>query len=58
MESDFSDERDGNATIPTQCMDPVAVDLLRFVPAANRPDGTYQAVPTHAAERGSIYGAL
>ena len=36
------------ATIPTQCMDPVAVDLLRFVPAANRPDGTYQAVPTAA----------
>jgi hypothetical protein len=26
-------------------MDPVAVDMLRFVPAANRPDGTYQAVP-------------
>ncbi len=34
--------------IPTTCMDPVAVDLLRFVPAANRPDGTYQAVPTGA----------
>ena len=27
-------------------MDPVARDLLRFVPGANRPDGTYQAVPT------------
>ena len=38
----------GNATIPSQCMDPVAVDLLRFVPGANRPDGTYQAVPTGA----------
>lgn len=36
------------ATIPTQCMDPVALDLLRFVPSANRPDGTYQAVPTGA----------
>jgi hypothetical protein len=39
----------GNATIPTACMDPVATDLLRFVPAANRPDGvTYQAVPASA----------
>jgi hypothetical protein len=38
----------GNATVPTACMDPVAVDLLRFVPGANRPDGTYQAVPTGA----------
>jgi hypothetical protein len=36
----------GSATIPTPCMDPVAQDLLRFVPGANRPDGvTYQAVP-------------
>ena len=32
--------------VPTVCMDPVARDLLRFVPGANRPDGTYQAVPT------------
>ena len=38
----------GNATIPTQCMDPVAMDMLRFVPSANRPDGTYQAVPSAA----------
>ena len=38
----------GNATIPTACMDPVAVDMLRFVPGANRPDGTYQAVPNNA----------
>ncbi len=39
----------GNATIPTPCMDPVAIDMLRFVPGANRPDGvTYQAVPTSA----------
>jgi hypothetical protein len=29
-------------------MDPVAVDMLRFVPGANRPDGSYQAVPTSA----------
>jgi hypothetical protein len=34
--------------IPSACMDPVAQDLLRFVPGANRPDGTYQAVPTSA----------
>jgi hypothetical protein len=39
----------GNATIPTACLDPVAVDMLRFVPAANRSDGiTYQGVPTSA----------
>ena len=38
----------GNATIPTPCMDPVAIDMLRFVPSANRPDGTYQAVPSAA----------
>ncbi|MGO9169772.1 MAG: carboxypeptidase regulatory-like domain-containing protein, partial [Candidatus Sulfotelmatobacter sp.] len=31
--------------VPAACMDPVAVDLLRFVPSANRPNGTYQAVP-------------
>jgi hypothetical protein len=32
--------------IPTECQDPVAIDLLRFVPAANRPDGSFQSVPT------------
>jgi hypothetical protein len=43
----FPTDSNNNATIPTACMDPVAVDMLRFVPAANRPDGvTYQAVPT------------
>ena len=43
----FPTDGNGNATIPGACMDPVATDLLRFVPAANRPDGvTYQAVPT------------
>ena len=31
--------------IPAGCQDPVAVDLLRFVPGANRSDGSYQAVP-------------
>ncbi len=44
----FPTDGNSNATIPTQCMDPVAQDMLRFVPAANRPDGTYQAVPTGA----------
>ena len=35
--------------IPSDCQDPVAVDMLRFVPAANRADGvTYQAVPVSA----------
>ena len=32
--------------IPTQCQDPVAIDMLRFVPAANRSDGSFQSVPT------------
>jgi hypothetical protein len=42
----FPTDASGNATIPTPCMDPVAIDMLRFVPAANRPDGiNYQAVP-------------
>jgi len=44
----FPTDANGNATIPSACMDPVAVDLLRFVPGANRPDGTYQAVPSAA----------
>jgi hypothetical protein len=45
----FPTDVNGNATIPTSCMDPVAVDMLRFVPAANRPDGiNYQAVPVGA----------
>ncbi len=35
-------------TIPTNCMDPVAVDLLHFVPGSNRPDGTYQSAPASA----------
>jgi hypothetical protein len=45
----FPADGNGNATIPTACQDPVAIDMLRFVPAANRPDGvTYQAVPVSA----------
>src|SRR5262249_10206604 len=35
-----------NNQVPTPCFDATAVDLLnQFVPAANRPDGTFQAVP-------------
>ncbi len=45
----FPTDTNGNATIPTACQDPVAIDMLRFVPAANRPDGiNYQAVPVSA----------
>ncbi len=45
----FPTDANGNATIPTACQDPVAIDMLRFVPAANRPDGiNYQAVPASA----------
>ncbi|MGP0019033.1 MAG: TonB-dependent receptor domain-containing protein [Candidatus Sulfotelmatobacter sp.] len=45
----FPTDSNGNATIPAACEDPVAVDMLRFVPAANRPDGiTYQSVPVSA----------
>jgi hypothetical protein len=33
------------SVIPTACMDPVAVNLLRFVPQANAGGGFYQAVP-------------
>ena len=44
----FPVDGNSNANIPTQCMDPVALDLLRFVPGANRPDGSYQAVPASA----------
>ncbi len=36
------------SVVPTACQDPVAIDMLRFVPGANRPDGSYQAVPTSA----------
>ncbi|HEY6764627.1 MAG TPA: hypothetical protein VI386_07640, partial [Candidatus Sulfotelmatobacter sp.] len=37
-----------NATIPTACMDPVAINLLSQVPLPNRPDGTFQSVPALA----------
>jgi hypothetical protein len=35
-----------NSVVPTQCMDQTALDLLnKYVPQANRPDGTFQAGP-------------
>jgi len=35
-----------STVIPTECMDPVALNLLQlYSPPANRADGTYQAVP-------------
>jgi hypothetical protein len=43
-DANFSDIFPGNQ-IPISCMDPVAVDLMnQFVPAGNRPDGTFQTV--------------
>ncbi|MGH9543726.1 MAG: carboxypeptidase regulatory-like domain-containing protein [Terriglobales bacterium] len=42
--TDFATIFPGNI-IPAECMDPTAVDLMsQFVPAANRPDGTFQTV--------------
>ena len=34
--------------IPTQCMDPVAQNLLQYLPAATLPGSVYQGVPTQA----------
>jgi outer membrane receptor protein involved in Fe transport len=39
----FADVFPGNV-IPPSCQDPVAVDLLRFVPSANTANGFFQAV--------------
>src|SRR5579862_5176484 len=51
----FPTDASGNATIPTACQDPVAIDMLRFVPAANRPDGiNYQAVPASADTQNQV----
>jgi len=33
------------AIVPVQCFDPVSVDLLRFLPAANQPNNVFQGVP-------------
>ena len=41
----YSDIFPGNV-IPPSCQDPVAVDLLRFVPGANTSNGFFQAVLT------------
>jgi hypothetical protein len=35
-----------NSVIPTACMDPVALNLLKYVPHINTAGGFYQAVPT------------
>src|ERR1700722_8396205 len=50
----FPLDASGNANIPLACQDPVAVNLLRFVPAANRPDGTYQAVPVSSDRQDQV----
>jgi hypothetical protein len=42
----FPTDSAGNTTIRTQCQDPVAVDLLRFVPQADPNTGLFQAVLT------------
>jgi len=42
---DYASIFPGNV-IPSACQDPVAVDLLRFVPAANTSSGFFQAVLT------------
>ncbi len=34
--------------IPSACQDPVAADLVRFIPASNRANSYYQAVPASA----------
>jgi hypothetical protein len=44
----FPTDGNGNANIPSACMDPVAVNLLSYIPGANRPDGTFQSVPASA----------
>ena len=35
-----------NFAIPTGCFDPTAKDLASFIPAANRPDGTFTSNPS------------
>ncbi len=36
------------SVIPSQCLDPVALNLLQYLPAANLPGSQYQGVPTEA----------
>jgi len=40
-----------NGQIPTACMDPVALNLLQYLPAANLPGSQYQGVPTEADDQ-------
>jgi Carboxypeptidase regulatory-like domain/TonB dependent receptor len=40
-----------NNVIPTQCMDPVAQNLLQYLPASNLPGSQYQGVPTEADDQ-------
>ncbi len=37
--------------IPTACMDPVAQNLLQYLPAANLPGSQYQGVPTESDDQ-------
>jgi hypothetical protein len=37
-----------SSVIPAQCLDPVALNLLQYVPGANLPGNRYQGVPTGA----------
>jgi len=37
-----------NGFIPSQCMDPVAKNLLQYLPAANLPGSLFQGVPTES----------
>jgi hypothetical protein len=39
------------AIVPTACMDPVAQNLLQYLPAANLPNSQYQGVPTQADDQ-------
>lgn len=36
------------AQVPTACMDPVALNLLQYLPASNLPNSQYQGVPTES----------
>jgi hypothetical protein len=36
--------------IPQQCMDPVALNLLQYLPASNLPGSQYQGVPTQSVD--------
>ena len=42
----FLADASGNTTVPIQCQDPVAADLLRFVPHLPQGASFFQAVPT------------